>query len=569
MSTQGDCMELRCTVGKLMDNRTCTAAFPFIRGLTYNFQLWLVADPDDNDEFFKLKDYFTLEQLLRSIDKKMDSLLVSSGVEYFANTAVMKTRIGLVENFYFTSTFIFSAHYTLVGNFSLPRDSAEDQILETLLFSSITVPIIDTVSVKMRAVSGFGGFVPCSRFASGGMVQCLDATRGNISEKFYSGRAISLKNTLKCRFVSFNKSDYSVEMNDTEIPPSVTVLVRLKVVNLTFTESSELNSIELNQHGELNVCNELLDKKLKEWKRNKNLHHKGTNLMRRAGYILTLTCASASMVCLLLTLMTYIRFPVLRNTAGKNTMFLCASLFLAQAMLLTSSHLSAPSLICTASGISTHFLWLWMLSWSFTCSYHMFQIFTSKAPTCARPRSAGPQMYKNIIRSLILPSVAVAGVIVFSSVYTSGLSYGYGNFACYIDAPMMNALTFVGPLTTITFSNIAFFLITVFKIQSIVKLQTTETFKKDDRHHVYVYIKLSLMTGGFWTLAILAEIVDNDVLRIVSILLNGLQGVVLFVSYSCNRRVYNMYISSRGDHSTSTTASVVARNVKLRLAYPE
>ncbi|CAL1527398.1 unnamed protein product, partial [Lymnaea stagnalis] len=90
-----------------------------------------------------------------------------------------------------------------------------------------------------------------------------------------------------------------------------------------------------------------------------------------AEYIISLSCMSASMICLLATLVTYLRLRVLRTEAGINNMFLSFSLLLAQGSLLASAHVQGPSSLCILLGSTTHYLWLWMFSWTFVCSLPM------------------------------------------------------------------------------------------------------------------------------------------------------------------------------------------------------
>ena len=74
-------------------------------------------------------------------------------------------------------------------------------------------------------------------------------------------------------------------------------------------------------------------------------------------------------------------------------------------------------------------------------------------------------------------------------------------------------LATVLPLAVVTVSNAVFFTITVAKIRKARKRQSGEFFKKSDRTNLYIYIKLSTITGVFWMLLILAEGLNNDVLR--------------------------------------------------------
>ncbi|CAL1527396.1 unnamed protein product, partial [Lymnaea stagnalis] len=140
-----------------------------------------------------------------------------------------------------------------------------------------------------------------------------------------------------------------------------------------------------------------------------------------------------SVVCLTLTIVTYLRFPTLRTVPGINNIFLSLSLLLAQVFLMTSYHVRSPGLLCTTVGILTHFLWLWMFSWTFICSCHMFRVFSSKtANVTLAPNSGAKTMIRTVLLSLIPPSIIVATVIVTTTL--SFKTIGYGHASCYIDS---------------------------------------------------------------------------------------------------------------------------------------
>ncbi|XP_059168135.1 uncharacterized protein LOC131950077 [Physella acuta] len=108
-------------------------------------------------------------------------------------------------------------------------------------------------------------------------------------------------------------------------------------------------------------------------------------------------------------------------------------------------------------------------------------------------------------------------------------------------------------MAAIILTDLTFFVITVTKIHRIRQLQSSVFIHRDVMKNVFVYAKLSTLTGAFWTFAILAEAFDVTALRFLSILLNGLQGVFLFLSYVCNKRVVNLYLSAlHKDQNTST-----------------
>ncbi|KAH9514454.1 hypothetical protein Btru_025295 [Bulinus truncatus] len=92
----------------------------------------------------------------------------------------------------------------------------------------------------------------------------------------------------------------------------------------------------------------------------------------------------------------------------------------------------------------------------------------------------------------------------------------------------------------ITVCNTVFFLLTVVHIYRIRKLLDIGRVTKDDQTLFFVYVRLSSLTGIFWILAILSEAIDNQILRSVYIVLNGLLGAFPFVSFVCNKRVWRL-----------------------------
>lgn len=266
---------------------------------------------------------------------------------YTANlTILMSDRIGIVGDFNIKSALTFWASYTFLSRHNITRDDLERQVSDEQTFSRVSITVTESLKIKLVPFFELGGSRNCPYFNFSNnfsRVRCVDIQRNkwfdeNKNQDYYTDASINLRSTLTCRSVRFTKANYSVEIIQQDVPPTVTVSVDLKVTNLTFTKSSELSRLEIDEHGVMKVCAELLEMKWQEGNQSE-ISHPGKAEIVDVANILTLVCVAASMICLMLTLMTYIRLPILRNTAGKNTIFLCVSLLLAQGSLLTSSHL--------------------------------------------------------------------------------------------------------------------------------------------------------------------------------------------------------------------------------------
>ncbi|KAH9491354.1 hypothetical protein Btru_031309 [Bulinus truncatus] len=367
-----------------------------------------------------------------------------------------------------------------------------------------------------------------------------------------------LTKLLECPFVQFNQSNYSFHVDETEPQSRITITLDLDVVRIQFNESFDLNQLDIDANGGLRVCKGLLEEKLPAFVVR---HGQGSSLVEdsvtgHAEYVLTMTCLTLSILCILLTLFTYFMFPVLRTDAGVNNMFLSLSLLSAQVSLLASSHFFRSSVECVILGITTHFMWLWMFAWSLICSHHMYRVFTAATPR-STPQNATQRFWTKVVFSVSCPAAIVVTNILFSYFSSHGTQLGYGLVNCYLNSSLHIGISLVGPLSVTIVVNVVFFLITVHKIYKVRQLQSSFT-SFDQQANWTVYLRLSTVTGAFWVVAIIASALDSTVLRFISTVLNGLQGVAIFVSYICNRRVLNLYSQLR--RTKTERAADVDRN---------
>ncbi|BFZ17513.1 hypothetical protein BsWGS_20551 [Bradybaena similaris] len=208
----------------------------------------------------------------------------------------------------------------------------------------------------------------------------------------------------------------------------------------------------------------------------------------------------------------------------------------------------------------THFCWLNLFSWNFICCFYTYNVFSKIRNLQVNPRSQNLTLIKNVAFTLLTPAIIVSAVVVGVYVTSGGSSLGYGGSVCYLNDRILVGAATIGPVVLITITNIIFFLKTVYNIHGVGRLQTCETSKKDDRNNLYIYAKLSSLTGAFWVIFIVAEVTHLDGLRIVAIVLNGLQGLFIFLSYVCNKRVLELYLPHLRHETalTTTTSSAVS-----------
>ncbi|XP_055874871.1 uncharacterized protein LOC106074812 [Biomphalaria glabrata] len=354
---------------------------------------------------------------------------------------------------------------------------------------------------------------------------------------------VRLNQVLICKHLLLDQSFFHVIIDDQTLPPNVSITIDFNVTKVHITDNKDLLMVDFDDDGSLLVCIDLIDKKLNESKeRDPGIDPRCKETQCFVENILTWVCFIISMVCLLLTLLTYCMFPVLRTKAGVNNMFLSFSLLLAQVSLMFSAYTSAPGMHCKTIGVLTHFLWLWNFSWNFLCSFHMFRVFNA-GPRMNNERNMTCETWKWLSGSLVLPLSVVSSVITYNTFKSQGRELGYGNFQCYLDSPFFIGITVAAPLFVITLINVTFFLVTVYKMYSLRSLQSTSFSSSAPDFNKTIYVKLSTVTGMFWIVALLAELSDNAIFGFIAILLNGLQGMAIFFAFVCNKKVVTLYSS--------------------------
>ncbi|XP_059169967.1 uncharacterized protein LOC131951638 [Physella acuta] len=495
-TADGTTKPLHCTPGKHLISGNCRTFNTEVTGLGYRLRIWFMLTPADVN--------LTLDSLVsisQSFESKIRDTCKREAINYSMEWDKFILSEGNITNPYrLQSPIVILADIVIVASKKKPRDEIEECLVKTLLKTPLTVARDKDVTCVPYVWLGDFENISLFEWCSGKFDDCFKYTwREKNSDSDMSvpkEPLVKVTNTLVCTFVSFNKTQYKVDEIKTYVPPTVTITVNLGNTKLIFSKVSEINMLEIVGDGVLNVCREALDEKLASLA-------KTPNELNYYANILTLTCMSASMLCLLVSLVTYIRFSELRNSAGKNNMFLCTSLLLAQASLLASSYLSGYKYICIALGMSTHFLWLWNFAWTFMCNFRMLQVFTAQVRIPQTPEDERRVLVKNIVLTLILPTVSVASVAVSSQLLTQGQKIGYGELTCLIDSSLLLGVFLISPLSLITVCNVAFFIATVVKIYTISRSVTQQdNFSTRDRQLSVVYVKLSLMTGAFWLFAI-------------------------------------------------------------------
>jgi len=252
--------------------------------------------------------------------------------------------------------------------------------------------------------------------------------------------------------------------------------------------------------------------------------------------ILSVVCIGLSLLCLCLSVSTYLMLPKLRqNIPGKNTMSLICSLLVAQTVYLVGnlSGLGPNDWSCKILGLFIHYTWLWSMFWMNICTFHMFRVLTRTKLMGDSARWKRFLLYH--VYALMLPLVFVAVNIGVSQ--DRNRSIGYGSLACYIDTQDMIIFTFALPVGLIVVINLLFFLVVILKIS---RTPTVQKNVQNERNDFKIFVKLSTITGITWVFGLIYMCTDVVAFSYLFTVLSASQGVFLFFAFVANRRVAAM-----------------------------
>lgn len=272
--------------------------------------------------------------------------------------------------------------------------------------------------------------------------------------------------------------------------------------------------------------------------------------------VIQLVCTCVSLVCLLLTFITYCRFPSLRSLPGKNNMSLVFAMFFAHFIFQFSMYGSKFETACKIIGILIHYFWLATFGCLNICSFHMYRVFKSKTGMNLSERS---KLIIYILYSYGTPVIIVGLNVVITASSTDDSSIGYGGHVCFLNQPIAFIVTFITPISLVCCSNIVFFIITSFKIATRPKLKT-DVKMQSNQIHFTVYVKLFTITGISWILQVIDAFIPMSAFSTIVSLLNALQGVFIFISYICNKRVFGLYRNNRSSIYENSKISSMSRN---------
>lgn len=278
----------------------------------------------------------------------------------------------------------------------------------------------------------------------------------------------------------------------------------------------------------------------------------GTKLVDRfgpyMGYI-TFAGLGISIIFLILHLTAFILLPELRNLSGKNLASLCLSLLIAYSSFMAGQVLEGMP--CYVNALIMYYCFLASFSWMLTMSFDVWR--TLRLATAELRVSAGKQWRKFLLYSFwswLAPGIILASAMFIDSQPKDSIPIDirpdFGIHSCWFGQRKALLIFFATPIAVTMLLNTIFFISSAHMIYSSTST-TRFTASAGTQRDFRLYIRLALVMGITWTIGLIAGILDNEGLWYAFIALNTLQGLFIFLAFTCTDKVIRGLAGRKSD----------------------
>ncbi|GBN38498.1 G-protein coupled receptor Mth2 [Araneus ventricosus] len=270
--------------------------------------------------------------------------------------------------------------------------------------------------------------------------------------------------------------------------------------------------------------------------------------------------SAISIVALTAHLITFCLVPSLRNVPGWNLASLSIAFLIAYSCAIIGQIPKVLGLSCIIVGIIQQNCFLV----AFFCMnviafdvWRTLRMATSKLVVSSDNKKK-IQLIIYTIYSWGVPVLITVTAVILDTVegVPSWIKPGIGDKkTCWMTNDKAKIIFFAVPAFTLFMVNAVFFVLSAFIIKNNTMKNTSDQHNQTARLNFVLYLRLAFMMGVTWLLGALASITNSTILWYIFDFLNPLQGLFIFLLFTCSRKVFK-YVKQRmslRSPKTSTT----------------
>jgi hypothetical protein len=263
------------------------------------------------------------------------------------------------------------------------------------------------------------------------------------------------------------------------------------------------------------------------------------------GYV-TFACLGISIVCLLLHVMATAITPELRNLSGKNLLSLTMALLGGYACFIAAMFMhESGSAGCFIVAVCMYYFFLSSFTWMLVISFDICR--TLRRATTQLRISAGERWGRFAAYSAtgwLTPMVLVAFTVAVDLMQeSSGVpeefwpKFGQSDL-CWFSSKKALLVYFAVPFACIVCINVVLFVLSACMVYTAMRDNAVaHTTSCGPKTNFYLYLRLAVIMGLTWTIGLVAAFVDEEAVWYGFVAFNTLQGLFIFITFTCTRKV--------------------------------
>ena len=254
--------------------------------------------------------------------------------------------------------------------------------------------------------------------------------------------------------------------------------------------------------------------------------------------VVTVVCVGISILCLLIRISLQFCITIFGTRPGRIHFHLNLALFVGFIFLIVGPFVSDITFGCIFSAVVLYYGFLAAFTWMNVIAVDTWLAFRPSS-TFAKSADRDKSLWRHVVISwgfpLVFASIAVG---VDYSEAKNTYKPNFGGLRCWFTQRIALMIYFGLPIVISIVLNICFYILTALNLRRAFKDRKSRKTQQNE-HHFLVYVRLFVLMGFTWIFGFLSAFTDEVAIDFVFVILTSLQGVFLFVSFVCNKRVFN------------------------------
>ncbi|CAC5364699.1 unnamed protein product [Mytilus coruscus] len=506
------CRDLRCIPGKVFANNTCIPLLQTTEDLCYIFAVHFDAIISENAH--EAVGIDLIRELANEAFDNLNARLINTSIH--CNMKYIIANISC-NNINIKTSFSGYLYFDLCTFGMVSRHYIDSNLLH-LMNSTVTLNQSDLI-MRVKYESDAEAFDVPSLVDNIAVADLC--TYQSVTQKHVPGKLAMyyrVNKLLLCTQVELTTHEYAKQRNR-----------EIKLHNRNHLLGR--NDFLTVKHNSIRVCSDRYLQLISELP-NENI--------KLPMFIIRAICNVISLICLILTFITYILFKSLRTVPGENNMTLVLCMILNDFLFHVRLYSLENIYLCQLIGVLQHYFILTVFTSFNVCTFHVYRVFTTSFSTTVNTNIHVLFKYKAYIFGF--PAVIVTSNIFVTFIDNDYQSIGYGGDLCFIVFKLAAIATFLCPVGIILLSNVVMFAAAIYNICTSPHV-SSENVSHEKKDNIVIYFKLFAITGCTWLLQFIDALFPESMFTVLISMCNLLTGTFIFMSYICNKSVLELYKS--------------------------